>query len=112
MKVKLEMMAEDMVMDDKFTVMEIKIEGIEKGEKVRHTYYLLDHFDPETGLSSMARTTGFTCASAARLVLEEIFSENGVFPPEKIGARSNCYTFILDNLAKHKVTFKHTKTLI
>ena len=67
-----------------FTIMRIIIEGTEKGGKVKYTYNLFDKFDVQTNTISMARTTGYACASAVELVL------NGLRPLQN-------YTFFKSN---------------
>lgn len=90
--------------EPEFTVMKVILDGPAK----KITYSLLDYYDPATGFSSMARTTGFTCTAAAELLMQGLFSEKGVFPPEKIGAHPDCFQFILDYLAQRKVIWKKT----
>ena len=91
--------------DDEFTVMSLDFESAEQTTR----YFLLDQNDKETGLSSMARTTGLTCASAARLYLEGLWPHSGVFPPEIIGTNNDCFTFMMDALKKHNIGFKITR---
>ena len=69
--------------DEDFTIMRIKISGKEKGKTTTYTYSLLDRFQNNT--ISMARTTGFTCAAVANLVLENKFTKMGISPPEFLG---------------------------
>lgn len=56
--------------------------GLRNGRKIRIDYKLIDHFDPETGLTSMARTTGFSAAIVARMILDGRISEHGVLRQE------------------------------
>jgi len=98
--------------EPEFTVMGIKIEGVENGQNVQYTYFLLDYFDPKTGLSSMARTTGCTCASAARMVLETSFEAIGVFPPELLAKDIHNTHFILERLKTHNVAFEVERKVI
>jgi lysine 6-dehydrogenase len=74
-----------------FTVMQVLIEGQQGGERVCYTYYLLDKYDEETQTTSMARTTGYTCAIVARQVVKGLFSQEGICPPEFIGRAAGCY---------------------
>jgi lysine 6-dehydrogenase len=74
---------------------------------VRHTWDLLDRYDAETGTSSMARTTGYTCTAAVRLVAAGRYSRPGITPPELLGAEPECAAFMLDDLARHGVLFGH-----
>lgn len=89
-----------------FTIMRIKLEGADK----KITYDLFDEYDPGTGLSSMARTTGFTATAAASMMLEGIFGEKGIFPPEHIGKEDGCFRYIMDYLEKRRVSYQLTQT--
>jgi saccharopine dehydrogenase-like NADP-dependent oxidoreductase len=54
----------------------------------------------------MARTTGFTCAAAANLLLDRAFNEAGVHPPEHVGAVEACYRHMLAYLAERGVHYR------
>jgi hypothetical protein len=45
-------------------------------------YDLYDEYDPIEKISSMARTTGFTATATADMILNNVFNEKGMFPPE------------------------------
>jgi saccharopine dehydrogenase-like NADP-dependent oxidoreductase len=66
---------------------------------------LLDYYDHETKISSMARTTGYTCTAAVNLLAQNLFNEKGVFPPELVGKHKNCFDFILEYLKARKVNW-------
>ncbi|MGB9429231.1 MAG: saccharopine dehydrogenase C-terminal domain-containing protein [Gammaproteobacteria bacterium] len=91
------------------TVMRVTVEGEERGTRVRHVWEVHDEYDPATGFSSMARTTGFTCAAAANLVLDGKFHQPGVHPPETVGRNEGCFNYILDYLQQRKVLYRHTR---
>lgn len=78
-----------------FTVMQVIMDGHEDGQRVRRDFYLLDGFDQATHTTSMARTTGYTCAIVARQVAEGMFSRKGICPPEFVGATTGCYEHLL-----------------
>lgn len=87
--------------EEDFTVMQVKID-----DDLQSTIYtLFDRYDPETRTSSMARSTGFTCAAAATLVLENKFSRKGICPPEYIGQDANCFKGMLQYLSARNVNF-------
>jgi len=90
--------------EEEFTVMKVIIRG--EGQTI--TYDLYDQYDPETQISSMARTTGYTCTAAVNLITEGIFSEKGVFPPELIGDKETCFDFILAYLRERGVQWKYS----
>jgi saccharopine dehydrogenase-like NADP-dependent oxidoreductase len=76
------------------------------------TYDLYDEYNPETQTSSMARTTGYTATAAANLVLENLFTEKGIFPPELIGHDEKCFSFIINYLKERNVIYNKTTQLI
>lgn len=93
--------------DEEFTVMLIEVEGEADGRPVLHRYRLFDRDDPATGLSSMARTTGFTATAAARLVLDGSYRRPGISPPEYVGAEPGCCEKMLQQLAERGVIYHH-----
>ena len=94
--------------EPEFTVMRIKIRGMEKGAAREITYDLYDEFDPVEKLSSMARTTGFTATGTAEMILNGIFTEKGVFPPELVGRDEKCFEFIISYLRDRNIHYRVT----
>lgn len=91
--------------EKEFTVLRMIIRGRKSGETVEYVYSLLDEYDAETGTSSMARTTGYTCTAVARLILENGFDRKGICPPEFIGAGEGCMQFITSELEKRGIKY-------
>jgi saccharopine dehydrogenase-like NADP-dependent oxidoreductase len=94
--------------DRDITVMKIVVEGTKDGQSRRFTYDLLDRFDEETGVHSMARTTGYTATVAARMLVRGLFAEKGVFAPESVGRRPECVEFLLAGLKERGIVYKET----
>jgi len=92
--------------DEDLTVMRVVVEGERDGKGERHVWDLLDRRDPETGISSMARTTGFTCTAVARLVANGRFQRPGVCAPEEVGKDANCFEAVMADLAARGVRFE------
>ena len=88
-----------------FTVMRVEVEGIENGLNKRFTYDLYDEFDVKTGITSMARTTGYTCTAVANILLKGKFLRKGMNPPEYIGRNEECFQFIFNYLKDRGVTY-------
>ncbi|MBL0268446.1 MAG: saccharopine dehydrogenase NADP-binding domain-containing protein [Chitinophagaceae bacterium] len=88
--------------EEEFTVMKVILQG--DGQTI--TYDLYDQYDPATQTSSMARTTGYTCTAAVNLITRGLFAEKGVFPPELIGHRIDCFNYVLEYLAERNVNWK------
>ena len=98
--------------EEEFTVMQIKISGKEAGKEKTIIYDLYDEYDAATKTSSMARTTGYTCTAAVNLLINNLFREKGVFPPELIGKDEQCFTFILDYLKERNVIYNKKETIL
>ncbi|MBC8227342.1 MAG: saccharopine dehydrogenase NADP-binding domain-containing protein [Gammaproteobacteria bacterium] len=82
-----------------FTVLDIII----KGDMKIITYHLYDEFNLESRTSSMARTTGYTATASINLILESLWNDYGVFPPEMVGVKPECIQFILQYLSQRDV---------
>ncbi len=94
------------------TVMRIVVEGKQNGELVRHTYNLLDYYNPDTETSSMARTTGYTCTAMVNLVARGLWDEPGLAPPEVVGRNADCYDSVLKHLEdRHVHIFQRVEEL-
>ena len=91
--------------EEDFTIMRIVVEGIENGKEKKYTYNLLDRFDRENNIISMARTTGYTCTAVANLILEGGFDNRGVNAPEMVGKGENNLAYILKYLAERNVIY-------
>lgn len=98
--------------EKEFTVMTVNVEGEKDGRKQAIGYSLLDHYDPATRISSMARTTGYTCTAAVNLVLKKMFTQKGVFPPEFVGKDKACFDFILEYLRQRGVIWEKKETTV
>ena len=87
--------------EEEFTVMKI----IVRGDRQTVEYDLLDRYDPISKTSSMARTTGYTCTAAVNLVAKGLFRETGVFPPELVGKKKDCFDFVMKYLRERRVNW-------
>ena len=87
--------------EEELTVMKVILHG----ENKRIEWSLLDYYDKETKISSMARTTGYTCTAAVNLMAQNLFSEKGVFPPELVGKHKACFDFVLNYLKERKINW-------
>ena len=90
------------------TVMKIRVVGDKDAQPIRITWNLVDRYDPESGIHSMARTTGYTATAVTRLIKDGHFNRKGVIPPEYIGNEAGCMDFILKDLAKRGVVYRES----
>lgn len=87
--------------EEEFTLMQIKISDTEK----TICYDLYDEYDAATQTSSMSRTTGYTCTAALNMLIENLFTTKGIFPPELVGKDEACFNFILNYLKERNVHY-------
>jgi len=90
------------------TVMRVRVEGEAGGQTVRYGWDLFDELDPETGRTSMSRTTGFPCAIVTRMIADGTFAQPGVHPPEVLGRQRALVDRVLEQLAARGVMVTQT----
>lgn len=88
------------------TIMKIVVRGKKGGQEHTYQYDLFDRYDPQTGIISMARTTGYTATCAVRMLEAGLFKQTGITPPELLGKHPQCVEFLLEQLARRGVHYK------
>ena len=78
------------------------------GTRVRHNFNLLDYYNTDTEVSSMARTTGYTCTAMVNLVAKGLWTEPGVATPEMVGRNKECFDAVTAYLADRGVHLFNT----
>lgn len=90
--------------EEEFTIMKVEIEGKENEKPVKYEYLLYDEYNKETGDSSMARTTGFTCTAVVNMILKEKLKDQfGVIPPENIAKIDGLFDELINHLKERNV---------
>lgn len=92
------------------TVMQVTVEGEQEGVRVQTTYDLLDAYDPVSHTTSMARTTGYTCAIVARQVARGLFAQKGICPPEYVGREAACFEDLMVGYEQRGIVLRKTTT--
>jgi lysine 6-dehydrogenase len=90
------------------TVMQVMLEGEQKGKRLTYSYYLVDHYDTVKKVTSMARTTGYTCAIAARLLLDGKVPFQGICPPEYLGQSEGLFQHFQSEYHKRGILLEET----
>jgi lysine 6-dehydrogenase len=85
--------------------LKVEVEG-KLGKKSLLSYRVLDHYDPRSKVSAMARTTAYPCTSAALLVGTKKLKNVGVVTPEKIAEDLQHFGFVLSRLKSRGVRVK------
>jgi saccharopine dehydrogenase-like NADP-dependent oxidoreductase len=96
--------------DEDFTVMRVIVEGEKDGRRVTRTFDMLDRYDRATQTTSMARTTGYTCTAAVRMVARGLYARKGISPPEYVGQAPGCWEFIRGELAARGIHYLETRS--
>lgn len=91
------------------TVMRVEAEGLADGRPTRLVWDLLDSPPPSLGVSSMARTTGYTCTAVADLFAEGGLPEAGLWLPERIGATEGGWDHVASYLGERGVVIRETR---
>jgi len=98
--------------EEDLTVMRVITEGIKDGKRLRYTWDLFDRLDKQTGVHSMARTTGYTATMVARLLSKGLYNRKGVSAPEFLGTDAEIVKFLLDGLKDRGVVYTETLEVI
>lgn len=94
--------------EEDLTIMRVITEGLKNGVRQRYTWDLYDRLDNETGVHSMARTTGYTATMVARLLSKGLYSQKGISAPEFLGKDAGIVKFLLDGLKDRGVVYSET----
>lgn len=94
------------------TIFQSIIEGTKDGQKMKFTIDLYDKYCPETDVTSMARTTGYTATITLRMIAEGIYSHKGISPPEYIGKYPECIEYMQKRLKERGVNWEISDELV
>ncbi len=90
------------------TVFRAVVEGKKDGRRMRTTFDMVDRYCPDTGMTSMARTTGYTATLALRMIAEGLYTHKGISPPEYLGKHPQCVEFLRQGLEERGVFYHET----
>ena len=85
------------------TIMKLDFVGFKDDKEIYESFELVDYYDQKNNISSMARTTGYTCCSIVDVILNKKFTKKGVFNMEDFGGNKVIVNSILDYLEKRNI---------
>ncbi len=88
------------------TLVRVNSCGFLNGEETTYSFELIDYKDLETGLLSMARTTGFTGSILVDLIGKKKIKEPGIIMPEQIGGDSTLFKLMIEEYRKRNILIK------
>ncbi|MCL4333882.1 MAG: saccharopine dehydrogenase NADP-binding domain-containing protein [Candidatus Thermoplasmatota archaeon] len=69
--------------DRDITLMKVEVKGMKGGKRLTVVQELYDRHDDDGNVTSMARTTGYTCVIVAKMLYDGVISKSGFLPPER-----------------------------
>jgi lysine 6-dehydrogenase len=97
--------------DRDITLLRVDVTGMKGGKRVHQHYDMIDHYDVERKMTSMARTTGFPCSIAAQLLGADTIAIKGVIPPE-LAFRGELRKAFMRHLADRGIKITSNKTIV
>jgi lysine 6-dehydrogenase len=93
--------------EEDVTIMRIVVKGkTENNISKQFQWDLIDNYDHETSIHSMARTTGYAATAALRLIESGVFNKPGMHVPEFVGKDEKSVDFILTCLKERGIDYK------
>ena len=89
--------------EEDYTIMRVTMQGLKNGQSHSVAAHLLDRYDRDQQIISMARTTGYTCNAVAELVLSKKYQHVGISAPEMVGLQGDCWPLVQAYLAERNV---------
>ena len=89
------------------TVQRVKVSGMREGSPLTHVFNIVDFYDDEKGITSMAKTTSYTAAIVARMVGNKRIQAAGISPPAHV-VRGDLMKELILELGKRGVEVKHS----
>jgi lysine 6-dehydrogenase len=96
--------------DRDLTVLLIRVEGIKNENDIVIEYDMVDFYDEEKGITSMAKTTGYTAAIIARMLGREAIKGKGIQWPVRV-IQGPLVEKLLSELRKRGVEVTETTTI-
>ncbi len=90
--------------------MSVEVSGIERGRGRTYRYQLLDRFDSQNNVTSMARTTAYPASIVAQMMLEGKVKLNGMIPPEMLGMNGEFFGTFMAEMKKRDINIKESVT--
>ena len=96
--------------EEEFTVLGVESVGSRGGASFRLVHGLFDRTDPNSGATSMARTTGYPCVIGVHLLAGGLFRKPGIHPLESLGREARLYDAFVSGLAARGLAFTEKET--
>ncbi|MCP2036708.1 saccharopine dehydrogenase C-terminal domain-containing protein [Planococcus sp. N064] len=78
------------------TVMRVEVTGVKDGNRIKHQWEMVDLYDDERNITSMAKTTALPSLLMAKLIATKQITETGVVPIESLIIRDRFQPFLAE----------------
>ncbi|KQL52698.1 L-lysine dehydrogenase [Heyndrickxia shackletonii] len=93
--------------NEDITVVRVTVKGIKNGKPTEYEWEMVDFYDHNRNITSMAKTTSIPAMLMAKWIAEGKIGERGIVPPESIIVRDRFHPFI-EELAEYGIHFTFT----
>lgn len=80
--------------NEDITVLRVEVSGIKEGKATKHIWEMVDLYDYERQITSMAKTTAIPAALIAKWIASKKLTETGVVPVESLIIRERFQPFV------------------
>ncbi len=101
------LMVKNLSYPDVRDILYMEILSTHSEKNIKDSYIITDRQDDKTGLSAMARTTGFTNAAVSKLLLEGKIKDRGIVAPELIGKIPELFKEVEEFLTSSGIRIEH-----
>lgn len=91
--------------NEDITVMRVEVSGVKNGKSTRYIWEMIDLYDHERKITSMAKTTAIPAALTAKWIASKKITETGVIPIESLIVRERFQPF-LDEIINFGIEIK------
>lgn len=95
--------------DRDITVLLVRVKGTKDGNETTISYDMVDYYDEENGVTSMAKTTGYSAAIMARMLGRGAIKEKGIQWPVRV-ILGDLFEELLSKLRERGVEITETVT--
>lgn len=103
MQLSMALLSEKLQKGKPYDITLLRVDVLGKDRRIR--YEMIDYYDKHKRMTSMARTTGFTCSIVCEMIGEGRISAKGVVPPE-IAIQGELVDELCERLGKKGVVIK------
>jgi lysine 6-dehydrogenase len=93
--------------DRDITVLQVRVQGKKDDSHMCITYEMMDFYDEEKGITSMARTTGYTAAIVAQMIARGEISQKGIQWPVRV-IRGHLFQQLMRTLKERGIDVRET----